>query len=67
MEGWEMTAKIMWSKTANSNEFVEEEVEIINTPRGEGDMVQVRQIDGNVLYINPYHPWFLGIKIVEQE
>jgi hypothetical protein len=59
-----MTAKIMWSKTANSDEFVEEVVvEILNTPRGEGDMVQVRQVDGTLLYINPYHPWFLGLKI----
>ena len=58
-----MKGKLMWSKTANSDEFVEEKVEIINTPRGDGDMIQVRCDNGELLYLNPYHPWLLGIKI----
>ena len=58
-----MKGKLMWSKTANVDYFVEENVEILNTPRGEGDMIQVKCENGEQLYLNPYHPWLLGIKI----
>ena len=53
---------IMWSKTANCDGYVEEEVKITNMPRGEGDLICFEQQDGTEMFINPYHPYFLGIK-----
>ena len=61
------TVYVMWCKSANSDDFVEQKATVINLPRGEGDMIQVRFEDGIENAINPYNPWFIGLKKYSDE
>lgn len=58
--------RIMWSKTANCDGYVEEEAEFRGLPQGEGDTIHLMLDDGTEMHLNPYHPYFIGLKEVRE-
>lgn len=57
--------KICWYSDGGISQI--KEVEIINMPRGAGDLLQVVYDDGMIEVINPYHQTFVSMVKVDNK